>query len=1045
MQGMLRSCCLFRLKEESPLIGEVCYPELEGGSAGGLGPINNNDLQGPKRKGSIKKWLTSPIRKPSGKGAERIETPNRTANSGSGRGRRQDQKGQEPFIEEASQEGVEREELAGIDNVVHEACGETIDLKPTVRVTDLPIDEEEGEAEAVPLPPPMELQNHSSLIGPPSGAAHDKRESLLSTLEPVANITGSGRELASEGDNKTPQKMDSEKETEKGGEECADGKTDEEGVTMTTGQPATIKEEDENEVEKPENQEGEGAEEETPAEPEPEPEPEPVCELTDEEKAAKKREEAEYKLSFVLEEMVVTEGDYVADLAKVVDGYREEMKKDETELPSEMELGKVKIIFGNIHQIFEWHRDTFSKEIAKVKEEPEKLGPLFKRYERRLRMYVVYCQNKPKSEYIVNEFETFFEELRVKLGHKLALSDLLIKPVQRIMKYQLLLKDILKQSQRAGMDTTELEQAVNIMKVVPKKANDMMAISRLQGWDGKINAQGELLLQDTLSVAIADEGTQKYKERRVFMFEQIIIFADQLEKKKGFSNPGYIFKHSIKVNQLVLDDEDDPIKFTLRAKAKDGLVLNCQATTPESKINWVKEISQVVNQQQNLLKALQSPIAYQKGLEGGQSLGLDPFGAPEGKSPGPSPAPSPTSPSADKSTKLRKAVSQSSEAPTQLQKQHNLFSSLKSRKNQTAPAAISLNELRETKNNAKKNDAKSGTPTHDEKAEKGKDDKKDNQAGSPSIRRKFFDGLFHSFRPSKSRDTSPMGSKESLQKGKEHKEVPSTPKETVEKGNKSVPVSSHLDLVTTNNSTTENASAESPKTNAANKSPLMRTQSANIGTAVISNEKMSPGSVSAGNGSGVTIDNKAKGSPLHVISSSSPSKDSGVSVRSKRASTGSLQKDSEMNGKDSTESPSSQKKEGQTSSPARSQIPHGVINRDQAGSPFNRSSYTSVSSSELDDGTFSDHCMAPIVEDYSAEKEDEICVSKGEVVQILAANQHNMFLVYRAADKQSPAMEGWIPGEVLNFSGPTQHQSRGGDSPAPGAVAATPAKDSPSK
>lgn len=337
---------------------------------------------------------------------------------------------------------------------------------------------------------------------------------------------------------------------------------------------------------------------------------------------------------------------------------------------------------------------------------------------------------------------------------------------------------------------------------------------------------------------------------------------------------------------------------------------------------------------------------------------MDPFGAPDGKSPGPSPAPSPTSPSADKSTKLRKAVSQSSEPPTQLQKQHNLFSSLKSRKNQTAPAAISLNELRETKNNAKKNDAKSGTPTHDEKAEKGKDDKKDNTGGSPSIRRKFFDGLFHSFRPSKSRDTSPMGSKESLQKGKEHKEIPNAPKEIVEKGNKSVvPVSGHLDLGTTNNAMTENASTESPKTNAANKSPLMRTQSANIGTAVISNEKMSPGSVSTGNGGGVTIDNKAdnksKGSPLHVISSSSsPSKDSGVSVRSKRASTGSLQKDGEVNGKDSTESPSSQKKGGQSSSPARSQIPHGVTNRDQSGSPFNRSSYTSVSSSEPDDGTF---------------------------------------------------------------------------------------------
>ncbi|XP_071476198.1 triple functional domain protein-like [Diadema antillarum] len=992
--------------------------ELEGGTPGSL-PINNNDLQGPKRKGSIKKWLTSPIRKPGTKGPDRIEAPNRTSSTGgSGRARRQDQKGQEPFIEETSQEGGEREELAGIDNVVHEASGENVDLKPTVRVTELPIDEEEGEAEAVPLPPPMELQNHSSLIGPPSSAAHDKRE-------------------------------DTEKETENGGAESGTGKGEEDGVTMTTGAPATIQEENEDVQEEPDKG---GVEEGAPeAEPQPpEPEPEPEEEETEEEKEEKKRQGALHKLSFVLQEMVATEADYVSDLAKVKEGYIKTMKEDTEILPPEMEEGKVKIVFGNISQIYEWHRDTFSQEIAKVLEEPEKLGPLFKRYERRLRMYVVYCQNKPKSEYLVNEFESFFEEMRVKLGHKLALPDLLIKPVQRIMKYQLLLKDILKQSQRAGMDTAELEKAVEIMKVVPKKANDMMAISRLQGWDGKINAQGELLCQDTLNVAVADEGAQKYKERRVFMFEQIIIFADPLEKKKGFSNPGYIFKHSVKVNQLVLDDEPDPLKFTLRAKAKDGLVLLCQATTPESKQNWLQEISKVVNQQQNLLKALQSPIAYQKGLEGA-SLGLDPFGCPEGKSPGPSPAPSPTSPGGNQSTKLRKAVSQSSEPQTQLQKQHTIFNSLKMhRKNQTAPAAISLNELKENKGNAKKkgavDEAKSGTPTHDEKAEKGKDDKKDNQAGSPSIRRKFFDGLFHSFRPSKSRDTSPMGSKESLQKGREQKEQSAVAgKETLEKANnKSAPLSSHLDLVTGNNATAE-STAESPKSNAANRSPLMRTQSAKLGTVVTASEKASPGSASTGNSGAITVDGKTKGSPLHVtMGSSSPSKDSGVSVRSKRASTGSLQKEAELNGKDCADSPSSKKGgEGSLSSPARSQLPHGVGNRDQAGSPFNRSSYASVSSSEPDDGAFTDHCMAPIVEDYTAVKEDEISVSKGEVVQILAANQHNMFLVYRAADNQSPAMEGWIPGQVMNFTGPSPPTQQQREPATP--VAAPSSVESPSK
>lgn len=57
-----------------------------------------------------------------------------------------------------------------------------------------------------------------------------------------------------------------------------------------------------------------------------------------------------------------------------------------------------------------------------------------------------------------------------------------------------------------------------------------------------------------------------------------------------------------------------------------------------------------------------------------------------------------------------------------------------------------------------------------------------------------------------------------------------------------------------------------------------------------------------------------------------------------------------------------------------------------------------------------------VTQDYVAVKEDEINVYQGEVVQILASNQQNMFLVFRAANEQSPAAEGWIPGFVLGHT-----------------------------
>lgn len=57
-----------------------------------------------------------------------------------------------------------------------------------------------------------------------------------------------------------------------------------------------------------------------------------------------------------------------------------------------------------------------------------------------------------------------------------------------------------------------------------------------------------------------------------------------------------------------------------------------------------------------------------------------------------------------------------------------------------------------------------------------------------------------------------------------------------------------------------------------------------------------------------------------------------------------------------------------------------------------------------------------VTQDYVAVKEDEISVVQGEVVQMLASNQQNMFLVYRAANEHCPAAEGWIPGYVLGHT-----------------------------
>uniref|UniRef100_A0A671QJN6 Kalirin RhoGEF kinase b n=1 Tax=Sinocyclocheilus anshuiensis TaxID=1608454 RepID=A0A671QJN6_9TELE len=328
------------------------------------------------------------------------------------------------------------------------------------------------------------------------------------------------------------------------------------------------------------------------------------------------RERSVGRVMFVLNELIQTEKDYVKDLGIVVEV---RIRIEEKGVPDDMK-GKDKIVFGNIHQIYDWHKDFFVGELEKCLEDQEKLPGLFCKHERRLHMYVVYCQNKPKSEFIVAEYDSYFEGIQQDINSRLGISDFLIKPIQRITKYQLLLKDFLKYSAKAGLNCQDIERAVDLMSQVPKLCNDMMNLGRLQGFEGKLTSQGKLLQQETFFVTEQDSGVlSRSKERRVFLFEQIVIFSELL--RKGSSTPGYQFKKSIKVSLLSLEEhvENDPCKFVLSCRGSAER-FTLQAANTDIKQVWVQHITELLDLQSNFLSALQSPIEYQKERSGSQSL-----------------------------------------------------------------------------------------------------------------------------------------------------------------------------------------------------------------------------------------------------------------------------------------------------------------------------------------------------------------------------------------------------------------------------------------
>ncbi|KAL8164022.1 UNVERIFIED_CONTAM: hypothetical protein K2H54_043870 [Gekko kuhli] len=241
--------------------------------------------------------------------------------------------------------------------------------------------------------------------------------------------------------------------------------------------------------------------------------------------------------------------------------------------------------------------------------------------------------------------------------------------------FKIVWQDFLKYYGKAGKDTGQLEKAVAVMCFVPKRCNDMMNVGRLQGFEGKLTAQGKLLQQDTFWVTEQAGGIlARGRERRIFLFEQIVILSETLERRRGpYAPPTYAFKSSIKDSVFILlqshwstadcnegvefsgvdisvkhrEDktnltqkpksrtkrvsclglepcvDNDPCKFALISRGAERGTIRyvLQAATPEIAQAWVADISLILETQRDFLNALQSPIEYQRRESKTHSLG----------------------------------------------------------------------------------------------------------------------------------------------------------------------------------------------------------------------------------------------------------------------------------------------------------------------------------------------------------------------------------------------------------------------------------------
>ncbi|XP_039767418.1 pleckstrin homology domain-containing family G member 3 isoform X2 [Ornithorhynchus anatinus] len=299
-------------------------------------------------------------------------------------------------------------------------------------------------------------------------------------------------------------------------------------------------------------------------------------------------------LGRVVREIVETERMYVQDLRSIVEDYL--LKIIDT--PDLLEPEQVSALFGNIEDIYELNSQLL-KDLDGCNGDPVAVAYCFVDRREEFDIYTQYCTNYPNSVAALTECmrekhqAKFFRDRQELLQHSLPLGSYLLKPVQRILKYHLLLQEIAKHFDREeGLEVVEL--AIYTMTCVAWYINDMkrkheQAVrlqeiqSLLINWKGPdLTTYGELVLEGTFRVH------RVRNERTFFLFDKALLIT----KKRG---DHFVYKTHIPCSSLMLiESTRESLCFTVSHYKHNKQQYSIQAKSADEKRGWTHHIKRLI-------------------------------------------------------------------------------------------------------------------------------------------------------------------------------------------------------------------------------------------------------------------------------------------------------------------------------------------------------------------------------------------------------------------------------------------------------------------
>uniref|UniRef100_A0ACB8EHT2 FYVE, RhoGEF and PH domain-containing protein 3 n=1 Tax=Sphaerodactylus townsendi TaxID=933632 RepID=A0ACB8EHT2_9SAUR len=306
------------------------------------------------------------------------------------------------------------------------------------------------------------------------------------------------------------------------------------------------------------------------------------------------------KLFNIANELLHTEEAYVKRLHLLDQVFC--TKLYEAGIPPEVVTG----IFSNISSIYRFHEQFLLPELkTRITDEwntNPRLGDILQKLAPFLKMYGEYVKNFDRAMDMVNTWlqrSSQFKEVvqniqKQEICGNLTLQHHMLEPVQRIPRYELLLKDYLKKLPEESPDRKDAEKSLELISTAADHSNAAIrkmekmhklleVYERLGGEEDIVNPANELIKEGHIQKLSAKNGTAQ--DRYLFLFNSMVLYCVPKLRLIGqkFSVREKIDIAGLQVQEIVKQNVAHTFSITGKKRS-----LELQARTEEEKKEWIR-------------------------------------------------------------------------------------------------------------------------------------------------------------------------------------------------------------------------------------------------------------------------------------------------------------------------------------------------------------------------------------------------------------------------------------------------------------------------